>query len=574
MEIMSKSTRLMVAAIQCGSTFFRFAFSLKNAWGQPFTQVWTGRSVSLITHKAPTCLLLKRDFTESLIGYEAEDKYSELEDGDNDYHFFKHFTKILRQSDIKRHTLCCDVRGRSLKAILVLEHFIRCVKKIVHQRIMGIPDDDIDYVFTVPTTGEENAKLIVREAAVNAGIKREYLAIVLESEAASIYCQYLKFAEKDTSSPVLGVVKPGTKYMLVHLESGTADITVHQKCEDNTLEEVLPASGGPWGGKAVDDQFIKFLSELVEEKVWENFKSEHMEDYLDITWCFETKKRTIKPDKSGSTRMPIPHALLKLCTKSHSVESFNEVIEKNDAHKNNVSFMSGKLVWKNDFFRGFFKKTIDAIVKHMDDIFQESEARDVKIIVMVGCFSGCPLVQDAVRKNFCNYSIIVPEVGDLAVLKGAVYSGHIPDAVSLRSARYTYGFQTWPEFNEDIHPEEKRVQCGKLSRCRDVFSKIVTKGDKIMAGFTKSQFFRVCCNRDNIVLECGLFISEKKNPMFVDDPDCKSLGTLQVPFSPNKQNIETLVEEKLFFGMTELKFTAEDIFSGLKFEISFDLPKE
>lgn len=32
---------------------------------------------------------------------------------------------------------------------------------------MGIPDDDIDYVFTVPTTGGENAKLIVREAAVN-----------------------------------------------------------------------------------------------------------------------------------------------------------------------------------------------------------------------------------------------------------------------------------------------------------------------------------------------------------------------------------------------------------------------
>lgn len=54
---------------------------------------------------------------------------------------------------------------------MVLEHFIRCIKKIVYQNIkaafLGIHEDDIDYVFTVPTTGGENAKLIMREAAVN-----------------------------------------------------------------------------------------------------------------------------------------------------------------------------------------------------------------------------------------------------------------------------------------------------------------------------------------------------------------------------------------------------------------------
>ncbi|XP_065932603.1 heat shock 70 kDa protein 12A-like [Magallana gigas] len=563
MEIDSKCNGIVVAAIQCGSTFFRCAFSYKHKWGQPYTD--RGMRGSLFS---PTCLLLKNDFTESLIGYEAEDKYSELEDGRNDYYFFKHFTKLLLQGDIRRHALCCDVTGRSLEAVLVLEHSIRCIKKIVHQSIKsnfcGFSDDDIVYVLTVPTTGGENAKLIMREAAVNAGIQRKYLAIVLESEAASIYCQYLKFAKKDTSSPVLGVVKPGTKYMLVYLGSSRSNITVHQKCEDNTLDEVLPTRVGPWSAKSVDDQFIKFLSELVKEKIWEEFKTEYMEDYLEFTRTLETKILNTR----GT--MPIPLALLKLCTKSHGVESFNEVIEKNDAHKNNVSFISGKLVCKNDFFRGFFKKTIDAIVKHMDDIFQESEARDVKIIVMVGCFSGCPLVQDAVRKFFSNYHIIVPKGGSTAVLEGAVYFGHIPDAVSRRSARYTYGFQTWPEFNENIHPVEKRVQCGRLSRCRDVFLKIVTKGDKITAGFTKSQFFRVPCNRDN-VLECGLFISEKKNPIFVDDPDCKLLGTLQVQLSQSNKNRDTLVEENLVFGKTELKFTAEDIYSGLKYEINFDL---
>lgn len=348
---------------------------------------------------------------------------------------------------------------------------------------------------------------------------------------------------------------------------------MHQKCEDNTLDEVIPTSRGPWGGKSVDDQFIKFLSELVGKNVWEEFKTEHEEDYLELIESFQMHKRLIKPNISGKTRLPILKSLQDFSKKSHGVKTFKEVIQKNIVHKNNVDCNTGKLVWDMDFFRGFFKKTIDGIVKHIDEVFQEFGAKDIEIIVMIGGFSGCLLVQDAIKNNFGNLSIIVPEQGELAVLKGAVYFGHIPDAIPRRSARYTYGFQTWPDFNEAIHPEEKRVECGKSSRCRDVFFKIVTKGDKIMEGFTKSQVFRVPYNREN-VLECGLFISEKKNPKFVDDADCKLLGTLQVPFSPNKQNNETLVEEKLFFGMTELKFTAEDIFSGLKFEISFDLPKE
>lgn len=357
------------------------------------------------------------------------------------------------------------------------------------------------------------------------------------------------------------------------LLGGTADITVHQKCEDNTLEEVLPASGGPWGGKAVDDQFIKFLSELVEEKVWENFKSEHMEDYLEITRSFETKKRTIKPDKSGSTRMPIPQALVKLCTKSHRVKTFKEVIEKNEAHKNNVDIVTGKLVWNNDFFRGFFKKTIDGIVKHIDELFQESEVKDVKIVVMVGGFSECLLVQDAIKKHFGDVSIIVPEEAGLAVLKGAVFFGHVPDAISRRSARYTYGIQTWPEFREGHHPKEKKVQIGKSVRCRDVFFKIVTKGEKVMPGYMKSQIFQALHNNENL-LDCGVFVSDKKNPKYVDDPECRLLGHLQVPLNVEKQTLETLIEETLIFGETELKFKAKDVYSGMQCEVIFDLLKD
>lgn len=155
--------------------------------------------------------------------------------------------------------------------------------------------------------------------------------------------------------------------------------------------------------------------------------------------------------------MLILYVFVCLCIKYYGVKSFNEVIEKNDVYKNNVFYVIGKFVWDNDFFRGFFKKIIDGIVKYMDEIFQEFWIKDIKIIVMVGGFFGCILVQDVVRKNFSNYYIIIFEGGIIVVLKGVVYFGYIFDVVLFRLVKYIYGFQMWFEFNEDIYLEEKRV---------------------------------------------------------------------------------------------------------------------
>lgn len=52
---------------------------------------------------------------------------------------------------------------------------------------------------------------------------------------------------------------------------------------------------------------------------------------------FESKERTIKSDKNGNTRMPIPYAFVKLCLESHGVKNFNEIIQKSEAHKDNVT---------------------------------------------------------------------------------------------------------------------------------------------------------------------------------------------------------------------------------------------
>ncbi|XP_061165028.1 heat shock 70 kDa protein 12A-like [Saccostrea echinata] len=579
-SITSKCKKLIVAAIDFGTTFSGYAFSFRDNWGKVLTNNWQGGS--LISHKAPTVLLLNSKAEFVAFGYEAEDKYASLtEEGDHEDHYlFQRFKMILHQDEeLNRGVKCKDVSGKELEAGQVFAHCIRYLKKHlideINKSTLGTTDSDIEYVLTVPAIWGDKAKMFMREAAVKAGIKADHLIMALEPEAASIYCQHLPFEKQDLSATTLGVVKPGTKYMVVDLGGGTADITIHQKAEDNTLEELMPASGGPWGGKSVDDAFMKFLTDLAGEKAMKNLKEESMEDYVEILRSFETKKRTILPEKEGNTTMTIPQSYFNQSKKCHKVKDFKEIIDNNTTSKGKVSSAAGKLKWKNEHFREFFKKTIDSIVKHIDELFHEELVRDVGIILMVGGFSECELVQKAIKDHFKDKRVIIPEEAGLAVVKGAVYFGHVPQAISRRSARYTYGIQTWPEFNDNVHPKGKRIVINGKPRCKDVFFKYVKKGERITPGFSKSQIFQALgAGEDG--LECAVFISDNPDPKFVDDKDCRRLGILKVPISKRDtySDMHVEIEETMIFGETELRVRAKDLYTGTVQEVIFDLLKE
>lgn len=71
MEKKNKSTNKLVVAIDIGTKFSGFAFSLKDDWKKVYHyNSWTDRIH--ITSKTPTCLLLKKDLSESFFGYEAD----------------------------------------------------------------------------------------------------------------------------------------------------------------------------------------------------------------------------------------------------------------------------------------------------------------------------------------------------------------------------------------------------------------------------------------------------------------------------------------------------------------------
>lgn len=71
--------------------------------------------------------------------------------------------------------MCKDITGNLLKAELVIQHCIVCLKKSLVQNVEGmfngyINGGDIEYVLTVPAIWEDNALLLMRSAAVNVSI--------------------------------------------------------------------------------------------------------------------------------------------------------------------------------------------------------------------------------------------------------------------------------------------------------------------------------------------------------------------------------------------------------------------
>lgn len=101
----STSTRLVVAAIDFGTTFSGYAYAMRHDFlNKPpkiTTPNWIGGG-NIISSKNPTVLLLDSKQKFVAFGFEAEDKYAELAaDGEHkDYYFFRRFKMSLYNATV------------------------------------------------------------------------------------------------------------------------------------------------------------------------------------------------------------------------------------------------------------------------------------------------------------------------------------------------------------------------------------------------------------------------------------------------------------------------------------------
>ena len=99
-----KSSYVVVVAIDFGTTYSGYAFSFLKEKGKDsvyMNREWLNEHGTR-TSKTPTCLLLKPDLSFDSFGYQAIEKYTDLQDESNEqrYYFFQHFKMALHSDEV------------------------------------------------------------------------------------------------------------------------------------------------------------------------------------------------------------------------------------------------------------------------------------------------------------------------------------------------------------------------------------------------------------------------------------------------------------------------------------------
>ncbi|CAG2215852.1 Heat shock 70 kDa protein 12B [Mytilus edulis] len=172
-----RGSRLVVAAIDLGTTFSGYAFSFKSDFeSNPLkisTNDWSAEGVHSSEMKAPSILLLNPDQSFNCFGYRAQHTYSDLLDDDPDkaakYYFVKNFKMQLHNREISLGMMILDVTGKELPAIKVFTESIRFLKdhflEMFTDKKLGFTINDVFFVITVPAIWSDAAKQFMRVAS-------------------------------------------------------------------------------------------------------------------------------------------------------------------------------------------------------------------------------------------------------------------------------------------------------------------------------------------------------------------------------------------------------------------------
>ncbi|XP_061184484.1 heat shock 70 kDa protein 12A-like [Saccostrea echinata] len=555
----------IVVAFDIGTSYSGYAYCDRKEINTKSISLnqWTGNMVPDPKAKAPTTVLVSKNKSFHSFGYEAEEFYAQqvCKKNNEDWYRFRNFKMVLyRETNVQRNIEIKDDSGRlSLPALEIFAWAIQSLKvhfeTTIKDRSLTFDKNNILYVITVPAIWKQSAKLFMKEAALKAGILEAQLLIALEPEAAAMYCKSLP------DQTLTETFKPNKRYMVLDLGGGTADVVVHDVLEDGRLAEVYKASGGDWGGTTVDKEFEKYIkivfnSESCLQQLWECAPR----DAFDMEREFEMQKRQISNAPDGNIRLKLPGRL----------KMFGQI-----SVKDSVTF--DHLYVENSKFKEFFEEAKIQIISLIKRILRKVKHLDQ--ILLVGGFSCSRYLCEQIKSHsdFSKIKFCCPKEPGLAVLQGAVMFGYHPEEVKFRICRYTYGIGVLQDFDESIHPKEKRDIVDGEVVCKDIFDVLVHEGDRVKYDEPKvsiSKSSHKQADRKQIPIRKEIYAGKniKKDGLtYVTDQGIKSIGkiTNQPPVEgwPDLVNFET----KVYFGQTEIKVEDFDTTNKVSVKAEFDL---
>ncbi|XP_064603115.1 heat shock 70 kDa protein 12B-like [Liolophura sinensis] len=576
---MAQSKPLLVVAIDIGTTYSGYAFSFQHEFLADklkitTNKVWLDGDNHLQTsYKTPTSVLFDPDGHFHSFGYEAETKYSQLAKNkeEKNWLLFRRFKMSLYKSEISETMELESVSGQRLNALSVFAMSILYLKKHFSGSLQQqVADSEIQYVLTVPAIWGEDAKQFMRKAAMQSDILGDQLAIALEPEAASIFCQSLLANSRsdDEFCDAGDISRNGSRYIVVDAGGGTVDTTVHEVMLSGDLKELHKASGGGWGGTQVDDQFTELLLKIFTVKVMKEFGKNHKLDWLELEKEFEINKRRISSNDEQKFTFRLPASLHETFS-FHSKCSLEDQVAESGLSED-VRFTGDKMRISGKVMQSLMKPTIQKIITHVETLMADPKCRGISHILLVGGFSESPFLQEEFRKNFRSVNVVTPLDAVLSVVKGAVIFGHRPGAIGIRLAAFTYGTDILSIFDDGEHDPDKLIMIEGERRCEDIFDRFVSVDEEVPNGMETSEHTLNPIYSGQTEMWLAVYKSTVTKPKYTTDPSCSKLGSFTVDMPDLTGEKDREVGVKFIVGGTELKVKAHEKTTGKIFDATFN----
>lgn len=321
------------------------------------------------------------------------------------------------------------------------------------------------------------------------------------------------------------------------------------------LKEIRKSSGEGIGGTTVDKAFLEMIRNKLTGPVFTLLKKENPVVFLDLRKDLEEAKKAVTGEDSDILEIPMNYSAIN----SISKKQFNTSISKQITD----IIIDEHLQVDNATIKDLFKSTTDSIITTVENALDFDGANEVSMILLVGGFSNCEIIEYAIRNRFENKRVIVPIDAGTAVMQGAVMYGHKPDVIYNRITKYTYGIGAQIPFNSKKHDPSRKLVQGKNVLCGKVFDIIVTRNQNIPRYANLSRSYCII-PKGNKHRSC-IYSSDNLCPEYIDEANCRKIGTLEITL-PNTNDRKRSIEVHYFFGDTSLKIRAYDTESGQEFE--------
>lgn len=561
-------TLRVVVGIDFGTSRSGYAYAFiheKKIYGRLEWPAAPDRYIKTLTQS-----LYAQDNTLAAWGYEARRRLAHLRNDRSARAFFhlQRFKMALRESTLlTANGPEVEERGRRFLVLDLISDFLREIKKFALADLQGnkvseVAEREILWCLTVPAIWSDAEKQLMRKAAVRAGLigaedhEAERLLLVLEPEAAAVYCQ-----EKERLN-----FKPGSRFMVVDCGGGTVDITAHEIVHDGQMREIAPGTGGKYGSTYVDRNFIAYFASRLSPEAIKAFQEEFPVDYLDMMEDWERAKCGFDPETSGeAVYLPFRSRLSKLLS-----SRFKTVLERLAAEQDGDD---DRVVIRAAEMEQLFRPVIDGTLAEAEKQWHSFGPKGCDYLFLVGGFSSSPLLRREVERRFAGRikKVVYPPSPGAAIVEGAVALGIEPELIRERRSRLTYGCAVDSLFREGVDPESKKYWAEDQNAyyCRDRFTTFVEAGQALaLDQAVHHSFFPL--KKAQTEIGFRFFASTTRNIQYADQPGLSQIGSLTVRSPRTDLGLNRTIDLTLYFGRSELRAVAVDKASGQRMEIRLD----